>query len=87
VYNSASFPLPMSSSGTKSWDYNSEGVAHYGMLPDFIQDVRTTPALPSGADPGPRGITGPALVDQHLFRSANYFWQMWEQIEARKGGV
>lgn len=80
--------FPMSSSGTKSWDYNTEGVAHYGMLPDFIRDVRTTASI-GYIEPGwvPRGVTGPELVDKHLFRSADYFWHMWERIEAQKANV
>ena len=72
----------MSSSGSKFWDYNTEGVAHYGMLTDFLVDVRTTPA-----NGGPPGFSGNELVSHHLFRSANYFWQMWERIEARKVNV
>jgi hypothetical protein len=70
VAYSATFP--MSSSGTKTWDYNTEGVAHYGMLPDFIAHVRS--------------VSGNSmdLVDKHLFRSADYFWHMWERIEAQK---
>jgi hypothetical protein len=35
----------------------------------------------------PLGVSGAELVDSHLFRSANYFWQMWERIEARKVNV
>jgi hypothetical protein len=26
-------------------------------------------------------------VDHHLMRSADYFWRMWERIEARKVNV
>ena len=25
--------------GTRTWDYNTDGVAHYGMIPDWLQDV------------------------------------------------
>ena len=64
--------FPMSSSGTKAWDYNTEGVAHYGMLPDFIAHVRSV-----SGDSNER-------VNRHLFRSADYFWHMWEQIEAQR---
>ena len=85
VYN-ASFPK--SSSGSKSWDYNTDGVVHYGMLSDFVMDVRTAPAAGSiGAQGVPLGIPGSELVDNQLNRSANYFWQMWQLIEARKGSV
>jgi hypothetical protein len=80
--------FPMSTSITKSWDYNKEGVAHYGMLADFVMDVRTAPSNGyTGAGGFPLGVTGAELVDNHLNRSANYFWQMWMQIEARKGLV
>ena len=27
--------------GQRIWDYNRDGVAHYGMIPDWIQDMRT----------------------------------------------
>jgi microsomal dipeptidase-like Zn-dependent dipeptidase len=81
VYD-ASFPK--SSSGSKSWDYNTEGVVHYGMLADFVRDVRTVPSVGYS---GPQAITGSELVDNQLNRSANYFWQMWERIETRKGNV
>ena len=39
VHYSESFPK--SRLGTRTWDYNHEGVVHYGMLPDFLEDVRT----------------------------------------------
>ena len=80
--------FPMSSSVTKSWDYNTEGVAHYGMLPDFLRDVHTAPSNGYTAVSGvSKGVTGADLVDNHLNRSANYFWQMWMQIEARKSAI
>lgn len=78
----------MSRSVTKSWNYNTEGVAHYGMLWDFLVHVRTLPANGYRAASGaPLGVTGSDLVDNHLFRGANYFWQMWQRIEARKVSV
>ena len=46
--------LPMSSLGTAPpWNYNNVGVAHYGMLPDFLQDVQSLPqgqTIPSGTN-------------------------------------
>jgi microsomal dipeptidase-like Zn-dependent dipeptidase len=78
----------MSSSGNKSWDYNTEGVAHYGMMADWIRDLRTMPGNgfigPNGAA---LGVPGASLVDDHLFRGADYFWRMWEKIEQRKASV
>ncbi|MDB4911158.1 MAG: hypothetical protein JWO39_1981 [Gemmatimonadetes bacterium] len=80
--------IPKSSSGTKSWDYNTEGVAHYGMMWDFVRDLRNAPSNGyrdgNGAE---TGVAGPELVDKHLFRSANYFWGMWQRVEAKKAGV
>src|SRR5262249_7485125 len=29
--------LPPSQTGSRLWNYNFDGVAHYGMLPDFLQ--------------------------------------------------
>jgi microsomal dipeptidase-like Zn-dependent dipeptidase len=76
--------FPKSSSGSKSWNYNTDGVAHYGMLSDFVRDVRTAP---STGNTGAHAVAGSELVDNHLNRSANYFWQMWVLAEARKGDV
>jgi hypothetical protein len=86
VVYTASFPK--SSSGSKSWDYNTDGVVHYGMLSDFVMDVRTASSTGyTGAQGVPLGVAGAELVDNHLNRSANYFWQMWARIEARKGNI
>jgi hypothetical protein len=71
VYD-ASFP--MSKLGQRSWDYNKDGVAHYGMLADFLRDARTAPA-------------GAIMVDQHLNRSADRFLHMWERCDAQKSHV
>lgn len=73
MYDAAFMP---SSSGIKTWDYNTNGVAHYGMLADFVKHLRT-----AGLS---NGLTGAQLVDEHLFRSADYFWHMWERIEAQR---
>jgi hypothetical protein len=66
VQYSATFPA--STDGNKTWDYNKDGVAHYGMLWDFIEDVRT---LPGGAD----------IVDNSLMHGADYFWRTWQIAE------
>lgn len=77
-----------STTGSKSWDYNTEGVAHYGMMADFVVDLRTAASNEyTGAEGIPLGVSGAELVDNHLNRSANYFWQMWVLAEARKGNV
>lgn len=57
----------------KTWSYPTDGVANYGMMTDFVRDVATAP-------------TG-AVVNGSLFRSADYFWHMWERCEAQRGNV
>ncbi|MCZ2460637.1 MAG: membrane dipeptidase [Chitinophagales bacterium] len=49
------------------WDYTKEGVAHYGLLPEFFKDVRERP--------------GGAQVDRVLSNSADSFIRMWERCE------
>jgi membrane dipeptidase (peptidase family M19) len=53
--------------GNVSWDYNDVGVAHYGMLADFVRALGT---LPGGND-----------VVGGLNRSAEYFAATWEIAE------
>lgn len=88
VYD-ASFPPSGVSGSNKTWDYNRDGVAHYGMLPDFIRDVRTSPRASSSYNAAgqPSNVTGAELVDLHLNRSADYFWHMWEKAEAQRVNV
>jgi hypothetical protein len=45
------------------------GLAHYGMIPDFLQDARNI------------GLTDRDLTP--LFRSAEDYIQMWEKCERR----
>lgn len=37
--------------GTRSWNYNAEGVAHYGMIADLLQEliVPVIPRFPLGS--------------------------------------
>jgi microsomal dipeptidase-like Zn-dependent dipeptidase len=66
--------FPTSKTGDRQWNYNSDGVAHYGMLADFLVDARTAPG-------------GAQLIDQHLMLSADSFWRMWQKCEAQKSKV
>ena len=66
--------FPKSSLGTKSWDYNTDGVVHYGMLADFLKDARTAPG-------------GANLIDNNLMSGAEYFGQTWQKCESLKGSV
>ena len=58
----------------RDFDINIAGLAHYGMLPDFLQDLRNS------------GLSQEDLVP--LFRSAHDYIQMWETCEQKaKAGV
>jgi formylglycine-generating enzyme required for sulfatase activity/microsomal dipeptidase-like Zn-dependent dipeptidase len=59
----ANAPMKRCQSGFKQWDINFEGVAHYGLLPDFLQDLSNV------------GLESPDL--SVLFRSAEDFARMW----------
>jgi microsomal dipeptidase-like Zn-dependent dipeptidase len=64
-------PLQRSYAGQRDFDINIDGVAHYGMLPDFIQDMKNV------------GLTDEDLLP--LFRSAEQYIRVWEKCEQRKG--
>lgn len=66
--------FPMSKTGDRSWDYNNEGVAHYGLMSDFFRDVK-------GIDQNGAKAIG------HLYKSAEYFAQMWEKCERQKVNI
>jgi microsomal dipeptidase-like Zn-dependent dipeptidase len=53
----------------RDFDINLDGMAHYGMLPDFLQDLRNI------------GLTAEDLAP--LFRSAYDYVQMWDKCERR----
>jgi len=63
-------PLERSTAGPRrDFDINLDGMAHYGMLPDFLQEVRNVGL--SAADLAP------------LFRSAHDYVEMWERCARR----
>jgi hypothetical protein len=63
-------PLVRSKAGsTRDFDINLDGMAHYGMLPDLLQDIRNT------------GLTAEDLAP--LFRSAYDYVQMWDTCQQR----
>ncbi len=68
--------LPQSTDGTMIWNYDTDGVAHYGMLWDFLQDVRT---LSSGAG----WPTGQQTVDSFM-TGADYFFHTWQIAETTR---
>ena len=60
-------------SGSRIFDINTDGTAHYGLLPDWIESLR----VQAGPD-------GPALIGD-LFSAAEAYTRMWERIEAYRG--
>ena len=77
VQYDASFP--QSRTGNRAWNYNIDGVAHYGLIADFLRDVRSLPASGSAAP-----LTGAQMVDTNMMYGADYFWRMWSQCEAQR---
>jgi microsomal dipeptidase-like Zn-dependent dipeptidase len=65
-------PLVRSVAGARrDFDINLDGMAHYGMLPDLIQDMRNS------------GLTASDLAP--LFHSASDYIQMWQKCTQRAG--
>lgn len=63
--------MSMSVIGEKTFDFNIEGLAHIGMLPDFFEDVK--------------GIVGGNEIALYpLLRSAEGYLRMWERVEATR---
>lgn len=66
-------PLTRSYAGQRDFDINLDGVAHYGMLPDFLQDLKNV------------GLTDADLLP--FFHSAEDYIQMWARCEARSSAL
>lgn len=62
-------PFTKARTGSRDFDYNTDGLAHVGLLPDFIRDLVHV------------GMTDAQL--EPLFSSAEAFLRMWEACEAR----
>ncbi len=54
---------------TRTWNYNTEGMAHMGLYPDFFEALKKD------------GI--PMSTLNQLFLSSEYFVRMWEKCERR----
>ena len=61
-------------SGTRVYDINHDGVAHYGLYPDWIEDARKV-----------AGSEGETLM-QAMGRGAEAYLQMWERARASAPG-
>lgn len=57
--------FPKCTTGNRTWDYTKEGVAHYGLMADFMKDVKE------------RNIN----IYNKIMSSAEYFAQMWEKCD------
>ncbi|WP_351229541.1 discoidin domain-containing protein [Streptomyces sp. NPDC002133] len=58
--------------GERTWDINSDGAAHYGLVPDWLEDIRV--------------VGGQDVVDD-LFRGAESYLTTWEASENHEPGV
>ncbi|MFD7029396.1 discoidin domain-containing protein [Streptomyces sp. NPDC059917] len=59
-------------SGQRTWDFNTDGGAHYGMVPDWVEDIRH--------------VGGQDVVDD-LFRGAESYLRTWGASERHRAGV
>jgi microsomal dipeptidase-like Zn-dependent dipeptidase len=60
--------LDKSVAGNRRFDYNDEGLAHFGLLADFVQDLKNDGLTDRDLDP--------------LFRSAEGYIRLWERSVA-----
>ncbi|MDQ3180736.1 MAG: hypothetical protein M3Q33_09470 [Acidobacteriota bacterium] len=70
IYNSG---FTKSKTGDMTWNYCSDGVAHYGLLADFMKHIRT---LPDGNS-----------VNSSLLKNSEAFATMWEKAEKASSKV
>lgn len=73
------YELPNSTAKQKVFIFHKDGIAHYGMLADFIQALRQYDASANalGADIG----------DYFMFRTAEDTINMWEKVEEAASGM
>ena len=71
MVNGKNEPLRKLVNGNRDWDFNIDGMAHYGMIPDFIQDLKNV------------GIRSDQMMP--LFSSAEEYIRMWEKADSASG--
>ncbi|MFH8447852.1 discoidin domain-containing protein [Streptomyces fungicidicus] len=64
--------LDRQTTGERTWDLNTDGAAHYGLVPDWIEDIRRT--------------GGQHVVDD-LFRGAESYLDTWGASERHRAAV
>ncbi len=68
--------------GTKTFDFNTDGLAHVGLLPDLMRDFANILEYRNeNLDPGSKKM--PLTMDP-LFNSAETYIRMWERAECAK---
>ena len=73
AYGIAGRTLDKSTSGKRTFDYNVDGLAHIGLLPDMIEDIRVQLRAVGSSE---------QLLDP-LFHSAEAYIRMWEKAEGK----
>lgn len=68
----AFFPMPKT--GDKTWDFRKDGVAHYGMMADFLRHIAQDTKYGE-------------YVRSHIMDNAEYFARMWEKAESSSKNV
>ncbi|MFI6106384.1 discoidin domain-containing protein [Streptomyces sp. NPDC051310] len=58
--------------GERTWDINTDGAAHYGLVPDWLEDIR---------------VTGGQDVIDDLFRGAESYLTTWGASERHRAGA
>jgi microsomal dipeptidase-like Zn-dependent dipeptidase len=64
--------LDRQTTGERTWDLNTDGAAHYGLVPDWIEDIRR--------------VGGQHVVDD-LFKGAESYLDTWGASERHRAGV
>ena len=59
--------------GNRVFDFNTDGLAHYGLLPDMIEDMRR------------QGLSEEKI--ENLFRGAESYLQAWEKALRRSAAL
>jgi len=59
--------------GGRVFDFNTDGIAHIGLMPDFFEDLRQQGLKRSDLEP--------------IYRSSDYMTVMWEKAIARSTSI
>lgn len=83
VLYSSSFPA--STDGNKTWFYDRDGVAHYGMLWDFVEDLKKM-RIGCSLNNGLASVCDGKATVESLMTGADYLFRTWQiaEIQAPK---